>query len=422
MIRFASLVLLIGHFYFCSVALGQDDNAYKFDFSYTYGTLQLLPGLVANAGHDFDEDKNYSDIWIHGDINISDKLSYAGSAEITDQPHQLINTKYSRPDYPLSTGRIQRSAFKYSHNDFSLIVGRDDMLGSHLRPQIFIYPTYGDGFSWSYKTHGWGAKHVFQVLPAEKGNGQVFRRSISYHHLAKDFHNFTLGVGEYFILTGENIEFDLKRLNPFLPYALNSHDSEADNFPGYVGDTDNSLIKLFIDWRKKSSQLSLSLYVDEFQIDAADRAIKNDALLLNLSVFNDLEVFGVNSRIIWGFSVGNTNFGQHPGPFTTTTIGMYPLFEYTPGMKDLVFIESNTSLGKTWQFTIAGYSERWVNISELLPSQMNQRADLEELKIHSDSRLLFGVEYRLEQYPIRFKVSGWSGNSPGMCLKTQLGF
>ena len=419
MIRFAALGLLIGQLCFCSVVFAEDEGDYKFDISYSYGTIQLLPSLISNSGFDFDWDKNYSDIWINADFKITDKLSYAGSLELTNQPHEFINTKFSRPDYPLTTARFQRSIFSYSTKDFVARVGRDDMLGSHLRPDLFNYPTSGDGFSWKYSRAGWSAKHVFQVLPAERGNGQLFRRSISYHHLTKDFQNFTLGVGEYFILSGEQIGFDLKRLNPFLPYALNSHDSEADYFSGYVGDSDNSLIKLFLNWRKKSSEISFNLYVDEFQIDGDDRELFNDAMLLSVLARSEVDLMGARSEIKWGLAASNPNFGQHPGPFTTPTIGLFPIFEFTPGMKTLAYFESKTSIGNEWHFSVAGHAERWVNISQLNASQMNNRAALEALKINFDSRLMLGVEYGLKNYPINIVVAGWLGSDSGISLRTQ---
>ena len=422
MIRFAAFGLFILHLCFSSGAFAEDEKSYQFEVSYTYGNLQLLPALIANSGINFDSDQQYSDIWVHSDINISDKLSYSGSAELTDQPHALIGTKYSRPDYPLSTGRIQRSSFKYSHKDVELILGREDMHSSSLRPQIFNYPTFGDGFSWSYKVKGWSAQHVFQVFAAEKGIGHTFRRSISYHHLSKDFACFTLGVGEYFILTGENIGFDLKRLNPFLPFALNSHDSEADQYPGYVGDTDNSLIKLFMKWQNGVSHFVVSLYVDEFQIDAVDRKTNNDAMLLNISALSELSIFGSKSQVYYGFSIANPNFGQHPGPFTTTTSGIYPLFEYTPGMKNLVYLDSRTTISNNWNLNLAAYTEEWVEIMLLSPGDMNDRPKLDSLEIHSDSRFRLGVEYSMNQFPISVELSGWSGYSSGFYLKTKFEF
>ena len=84
-------------------------NDHYLNISFSYGNNQLLPSLIANSNLDFDTDKQFSDLWIQGGFNISDKVSYKGALEITDQPHELIGTKYSRPDYLLSTGRIQQS-------------------------------------------------------------------------------------------------------------------------------------------------------------------------------------------------------------------------------------------------------------------------------------------------------------------------
>ena len=424
MLRFVSFKYLLLHLSLFSMAIAQTGEADYLKISYSYGSNQFLPSLVANSGLQFDHDELFSDLWIQGGFKISEKLSFAGGLELTDQPHQLIGTKFSRPDYPLSTGRFQQSVVTYRTEEFAMRVGRDDMLSSQFRPDIFQLPVAGDGFAWNYKWNSWSFKHVFQVLPAEKFEDQIFRRSVSYHHLSRKFNNFTVGAGEYFILSGNQIGFDLKRLNPFLPYSLNSHDSEANVYSGFSGDSDNSLIKFFLDWRKNSSEVALKLYVDEFQIDAVDREVLSDAMLLSFFARNTFNIFDQRSIIQWGFSASNPNFGQHPGPFTTTTIGAFPLFEYTPGMKNLYFFDAIFFADRKYQLSVAGYSEKWVNISQLAPYQMNLIAELDQLEVHSDSRLSLKASYRVEKYPLVLGMTGWVGsgseNTQGVKLEIQL--
>jgi hypothetical protein len=378
--------------------------------SFSYGIKDLLPSLIANSDLEFDNKKSYSDLWIEGGFQFSDKLRFEGALELTNQPHELIGTKFSRSDFPLSTGRFQKSVVSYTTDKLIITLGRDDMLRTKLRPDIFEYPIFADGIAWNYAWKSWNFKHIYQILPAESQSNQIFRRSISYHHLSRTLNSLTFGAGEYFILTGDHIGLDLKRFNPFLPYSLNSHDSFADYYPGFSGDSDNSLIKLFLDWRKQSNKVSINLYIDEFQIDAVDREVFNDAVLLSLSAENELNAFGQRSLFNWGFSAANPNFGQHPGPFTTTTIGAYPLFEYTPGMKNLYFFDATLFADKAYQLSLSGYTENWVNISELSPDRMNQRDALDQLDVHSDSR--FGVElnYNLQKLPLRLGVVGWVGS------------
>jgi hypothetical protein len=387
--------------------------------SISYGEKYVLPSLIANSEIEFNRKMSYSDFWFEGGFQISDKLRFEGALELTDQPHELIGTKFSRPDYPLSTGRFQQSVVSYTSEKLTIKLGRDDMLSSDLRPYIFDYPIYADGIGWSYTWRDWNFEHVYQTLPAERESDQIFRRSVSYHHLSKTFNYLTFGAGEYFILTGESMQLDLKRLNPFLPYSLNSHDSEADDYPDFTGDTDNSLIKLFLNWGRNSNKVSINLYIDEFHIDAVDREVYSDAILLSLSAENEFTVFGQRSKLNWGFSAANPNFGQHPGPFTTTTFASFPLFEYTPGMKNLVYFDSRILKGKEWEILFAGHSEQWVNISQLTPALMNNRAELNTLKVNSESRLILGLRYKLNKYPINVGIEGWSGSDSGMRLKIQ---
>jgi hypothetical protein len=417
--RFVFLIYLVFHVGIFSTVIAQIEEDYYLDASYSYGMNQLLPSIKTNSRLGYDKEKLYSDIWLRGGFQISENISFSGALELTDQPHELIGTKFSRPDYPLSTGRFQQSVVSYTTEKLTIKLGRDDMLSSDLRPYIFAYPIFADGVRWDYTWRGWNFEHVYQTLPAERHSDQIFRRSVSYHHLSKTFNSLTIGAGEYFILAGENIGLDLKRFNPFLPYSLNSHDSEADYYPGFSGDSDNSLIKLFLNWGKQSNKVSINLYIDEFQIDAVDREVFSDAMLLSLSAENEISTFGQRALLNWGFSVANPNFGQHPGPFTTTTSASFPLFEYTPGMKNLAYFESRILMSKAWQILIAGHSEQWVNISQLAPALMNSRTELKSLKVNSDSRLTLGLEYRLKNYPVNLGIEGWSGSDSGMRLKIQ---
>jgi hypothetical protein len=401
------------------MAAVQAEEGYYSDASYSYGMKHLLPSLITNSKLEYDKEKLYSDIWVRWGFKISENVSFSGALELTDQPHELIGTKFSRPDYPLSTGRFQQSVINYTTDKLTIKLGRDDLLSTDLRPDIFSYPIFADGVKWNYSWQSWNFEHVYQTLPAENESNQIFRRSVSYHHLSKTFQHLTMGVGEYFILAGESTQLDLKRLNPFLPYSLNSHDSEADYYPGFSGDSDNSLIKLFLNWSKQSNKVSINLYIDEFQIDGVDRQVYSDALLLSLSAESEINAMRQRSFLKLGFSAANPNFGQHPGPFTSTTFASFPLFEYTPGMKNLVYFESLTLMGKEWKILIAGHSEQWVNISQLAPSLMNSRTELDALKVNSDSRLTLGLEYNLINYPVNLGVDGWSGSDTGMRLKIQ---
>ena len=423
MIRLVSLLCLLSQLCFHQMVLAEPPNDSYLDISYSFGNNQLLPSLITNANLNFDGDMLYSDFWFRGGFKISDKLSYAGALEVTDQPHEFIVTKYYRPDYPLSTGRIQKSVVKYESGNLTVNVGRDDMLSGQLRPTIFSLPSGGDGFSWHYRLNDWDFNHVFQVLPAESHVNQVFRRSVSYHHLSKKINGHTIGAGEYFILTGNKIDLDLKRLNPFLPYLVNSFDSEADNFTGFSGDSDNSLVKLFWEWRRKSSKFGINLYIDEFQIDGVDREVYSDAILLSFIGESDIVLFNQQSSLNYGFSMSNPNFGQHPGPFTTTTVGAFPLFEYTPGMINLYFFEAQLFTERRYQLLLSGFSEKWLNITQLTPQQMDLRAELDKLEANIDSRVNIQAQYKFESIPLILNGGGWFGttieNSSGVKIGLQ---
>jgi hypothetical protein len=165
------------------------------------------------------------------------------------------------------------------------------------------------------------------------------------------------------------------------------------------------------------------LYIDEFQIDAYDRELYSDAMLFSLSAENEINALGKNNLLKWGFSFANPNFGQHNGPFTTPTIGAYPLFEYSPGMKNLFYFDATLFTDKSYQISFSGYTEKWVNIAQLSPDIMNRRVELDQLDVYSDYRLSIGAKYKLQKLPLRIGIDAWVGSeqehSSGLSLYFQ---
>jgi len=401
--------------------LAEEDEALSWDIQYTYGNLHFLPSILANSPLQIDSKDPYSDLWLIGHLQFNENLSYAISVQATNMPHQLINTMYSRPDYPISTGRVQKSVVHYTSGNFNLSAGREDFLTAGYRPEVLRYPIAADGFRWEYQWHDWRFQHVHQVLPAETANGVVFRRSLSYHHLSKQFGNLNFKLGEFLILTGETLGFDLKRFNPLLPFIINSHDSEADIYPGFNGDSDNALIKFGLDWKKPQRIYALNFYVDEFQIDPEDREVANDALLLVLSAQNQLEFMNRILDLKYGASFSNPNFGQHPGPFTTTTIGFYPMFEYTPGMKHLYWLDGEYEVSKNLVIFAGAHTVDWVQITQLAPSQMNLISELEQLEDNTGSEFTLGLNYKFSKLPLGIGILTWFGDESGFHLSMNFG-
>jgi len=191
---------------------------------------------------------------------------------------------------------------------------------------------------------------------------------------------------------------------------LNSHDSQADYYPGYTGDADNSLIKLFLNWKTRTSSLYLNLYVDEFQMDARDRVSNNDAILLNLNVEKVFESFA-GFQLPWSLegtlSMANPNFGQHPGPFTSATSADYPLFEYSPGQKRLFYVKSDLFLNDRSRVSISFHKEQWVNIASLPQELRNQKTSLQGLTDQQNSRMVAGYQFEIEALHVAIELQAW---------------
>jgi hypothetical protein len=362
--------------------------------SYSYGSHFLLPSLVNNIQTNFERESHYSDLWVSWSKVISDRVEYSGSLELADLPQEVVGTNYSRSDYLLNTGRFQKGEIKYTGDNLVLRIGRSYFFDENKRPEIFNMPTSGDGFSWTYNFNSWQFKHVMETLRAERSDGLNFRRLLNYHHLRFNYGRISFGVAEYFILTGTNISLDFKRLNPFVPYSGNSHDSLDDWYSGYDGDADNSLINFFSTWNAGEISVNLNLYVDELQIDSWDRDIHNDAILFNFSgsFTPNNQWHGYRSNFLTTISFSNPNFGEHPGPFTTATSGIFPLHETSVGLKELYY--GNISItNETHQIGVAYHWEKWVNIKSLSPGDRNLKRLLSTLENQTDSTVKLFFRY-----------------------------
>ena len=397
---------------------------------FTFGRVYILPSLIGNSAFEYDPLKNYSTFQLKWKTDISSRLSYSGALESTDRPHKLIGTKFSRPDYPLSTGRVQKSVLDYQSEALFIQIGRANFFEENNRPSVFTPPINGDGLSWVYRKEGWAFKHVIESLPAEKSGAVVFRRLLTYHHLAYRFGHTMVGVGEYFILTGEALGLELKRLNPFLPFMINSFDSEADTYPGFSGDSDNSLVTIFLEWERDGSKFNLRFYLDEFQIDSDDRDKYSDAMLLNFSGLKELTpipILKIPGSVQGTISVSNPNFGEHPGPFTTTTSAGFPLFEYSPGMLSLVYVKIMVHSNSVSQISLSAHHERWLETSRLSPDLRYVRSALKTLPIKEDSRFMLAYDREIPKLRATLSFATWrssNSNNSGMLvsLSTQYPF
>ena len=387
------------------------------DFKFSYGSFYLLPSLHANSNLVFDTKKKYPDLHMAGTMLIGSSLRYSGAVEVCNLPPEIIGTNYARTDYPLSTGRFQESKIDYCSTSLLISVGRANFFVDTFRSEVFRRPINGDGFSWEYRLKNWSFKHVIESLPAEKSGDIVFRRVLNYHHLSFHHKNTLLGLGEYFILTGTSIGLDLKRMNPFVPYSRNSHDSYRDIYPGYTldSDSDNSIIKIFLSWASSKSELSANLYVDEFLVDSEERKTINDAILFNINYhqeFNSIPIFKVPWNIQGTFSISHPNFGQHPGPFTSATSAEYPLFEHSLGMLTLGYLKADIILSKQDYLSISTHKERWQDISSLSPDLRNKKDSLKEIPVKKDSRVMLVYEREIPMLLSKVSISTWKSSDP----------
>jgi hypothetical protein len=393
-----------------SEEFSSSDFNYDVNISLSYGKMFLSPSIISYSDFNYNSEKYYIDNHVKIDMDISKHLNYRFSLELTDQSHQMIGTNYSRPDYFFSTGRIQESLVVYKRDNISIQGGRGNFFNTTYRSEVFPLPINGDGISWEAKNNNWSFKHTLSILPTEKGFDGPIRRSLSYHHLAYSHGNYVIGAGEYFILTGKYLGLEMKRLNPFLPYVLNSHDSESDRISGYFGDVDNAIIHFFLRWHNKTTTLNGKVYIDEYQIDKIDRKIYSDAILFHFNVVTNTNYsnwLGNNYIFEAGLSIANPNFGDHPGPFTSALSGKYPLFEFSPGLQRLAIIKIQAEISNSISFSLVANGENWVEISSLPSDRRNLISDISSLKVINDYKLGTSLIYDIKKIRSKFICESW---------------
>jgi hypothetical protein len=394
-------------------------------FKFTFGQMYMLQSLTQNSPLEYDRGKHYSDISINYSTQVRTNLNYFASAEITNKPHYIIGTKYSRPDFILTTGRFQQSYLKYDSDSFSMMVGRAYFLDEHKRSRFFAHPISGDGILWKIEFNGVTFKHLIQYYPSEIYEEQVFRRIMNYHELGVNIGNIRIGIGEYYVLSGEKLSIDFKRMNPLIPYSLNSHDSYSEQYENFKGDTDNSIIELSLVREFKNSILSWKLHIDEFQMDPWDRKIKNDALLLSINWHNSFSsILGVGYPGFYELvtSFANPNFGDHPGPFTEATSGGYPLFESSPGQINLVGGMLGIEISKIRDVGISIQHEKWVDITSLPPEIRHHKSALKKLPYLYDSRMLVSYQHEITRLRSSVQFQSWISNHHNISRGANISF
>lgn len=136
----------------------------------------------------------------------------------------------------------------------------------------------------------------------------------------------------------------------------------------------------------------------------------NDAILLNvtgLKKFGSLAGFHLPWTVASTISLANPNFGQHPGPFTSTTSGSFPLFEYSPGMLSLFYTKLDLQPSIRSQISISYHNERWVDIASLSPEHRNQKTALQSLSVRHDSRVVGSYHYKIEVLHTAVMLQSW---------------
>mgnify|MGYP001204592920 CR=1 FL=1 len=181
---------------------------------------------------------------------------------------KILGTDYNRRHI---AGRFQKSYININKPHYNFYFGRypikwgESAFSSII--QSGLYPAY-DNTLISFELGKFRYELLAGTLSSKKNEyGHLIKRYISGKRVSIDFNKrYSISAGEQIIYTGENRQFSMRYLNPFMPYFLTGlEDIERDS----RFDNDNSMLffhhKLILG--KGSSSIYNEFIIDDYQID-----------------------------------------------------------------------------------------------------------------------------------------------------------
>ena len=159
-----------------------------------------------------------------------------------------------------------------------------------------------------------------------------------------------------------------------------------------MGDSDNYILFSEIVIIKKRWEIKLSSYIDEFQIDSADRKLFADQYLVIGEFWTELtkpEKSENHLEAVFRYSRSNIAFGIHNGVLTTFKVGSVPLLPHELGQKerlDVLFSFSNTSN----LFLILNYYHLFPALEKILKDEQHFPINTKKVKISLNPANYYG--------------------------------
>ena len=258
-----------------------------------------------------------SHLFLEKRFQFDDRISAAFGAVLSSQND--IGAIFERQDFPLfSTGRFYRGELILDLNKVTVNLGRhlydqDPMVQNSIWNRARLT---GDGINWRWDfADHWRFENSIEFLSNEKDTlNQFFERILNNHSLQWEGGKWSIFAGEISIYTGTNQSINWRQSNPFLPYAFHYADSYDRTTPGYQGDNENAIVYAGLKYNFTEDLFYRTrLFVDDIQIDAADREIVADGYLW----YNEFH-FNVKGdfRSTVHFTLANPALGWHNGPYT----------------------------------------------------------------------------------------------------------
>ena len=258
-----------------------------------------------------DEGGHYTELWFWHQLNKP--LTLFVSAAVTNNPdgEYLLGTHHTRLGH---TGMINRAYVSGRWDHFELLWGRVPLqwgpgrlrqLGvqGNMPSQDLIKLTFKQ--AGRYRLSTFLSQLDRQSIDSDAGGTVLYNRWLAGHRLEIPLfeQKVLVGLGDYVLYTGQNRGIEINYFNPLSPFHTQTFENKVEGIDTAVDSTargDNQNVAIYGDcnWAiQPNLHLYGELFVDEFQIDQADRDKMDDSIGLLLGVAGGRQ----SGRLTWHF-------------------------------------------------------------------------------------------------------------------------
>ncbi len=341
--------------------------------------------------------------YIKGDfaLQLSNQITYDGSAIFTNDKKHVINASYERNDYKLfSTGKIYTSYIRIPLSILELTVGRLQVTPSELTlGTIELSSGYlsSDGYSVAVDQDHFSLKFSAGMFQADS-IGSYDNKYLFQHSLTLHLRNWHVTLGEVMMSSDIENSLNLTRFNPFIPYTFYAYEQYESPRSNSEGDYDNLAIMLNLYW-DRFPELMATLLIDEYHIDEVDRQKFYDQYLFALGYlyergsFQDSHYLKFFAKVL----IQSPAFGMHPGQTTSYYVRENPIFDSQAGRTFLLTFLIEKNIQSYFVVSFDASIEKYIEGYDLVDkARVQHKAEFNHLKYFWRGSGMLSGQYRLK--------------------------